>query len=222
MITLDAAGNNTPIVGVPDIVINASPGMRPPVTTVDEKIRAAVEAALKKNPKATVDELYELAKGISRSVTRMNKRQFHARYPLQIKRRAKKGAAKVAGAKAKAAPRKKAKTARKKAAAKKPAAKKTAAGAGKAAAKKAVVRKTKAAAKRVRTAARKARAAAARKAAPASAATPAPQLDREAIRKTFLRFASDLTGAEARKDLVKVLAGVDRYVDEVVKAVEAK
>lgn len=202
------------------------------MATVDEKIRAAVAAALKKNPQATVDELYDLGKSISRSVAKMNKRQFHARYPLQIKRKAKIAARKATGAKPKA----------------KVARKKRAATGGKAAVKKAgvarkkaVTKKAKAAARKTTAAARKARAASG-KAAPAkrgaagrkkllrrkaragaaAPAAPAPQLDRDAIRKTFLRFASDLTGAEARKDLVKVLAGVDRYVDEVVKAVAAK
>jgi hypothetical protein len=41
---------------------------------------------------------------------------------------------------------------------------------------------------------------------------------REAVRASFLKFASDLAAADARKDLVRVVAGVDRYVDEVLKA----
>jgi hypothetical protein len=41
---------------------------------------------------------------------------------------------------------------------------------------------------------------------------------RDAIRGLFLKFAGDLTGAEEKKDLVKVLAGVDRYVDEAIAA----
>lgn len=42
---------------------------------------------------------------------------------------------------------------------------------------------------------------------------------REAVRHTLLSFASDLAGAQERKDLVKVLADVDKYVDRVMKAV---
>lgn len=42
--------------------------------------------------------------------------------------------------------------------------------------------------------------------------------DRDAVRDTLLRFAGEVAGAEQRKDLVKVLAGVDKYVDEVLKA----
>ena len=74
----------------------------------DPKIMALVEAELKKNPDASVDALYSLAKKTSRAVGRMSLRQFHARYPLQIKRRA--GAA---GRKAK--PRKSAAKTRRKA-----------------------------------------------------------------------------------------------------------
>ena len=40
---------------------------------------------------------------------------------------------------------------------------------------------------------------------------------REKIRELFLDFASDLTSAEQRSELVKVLAGVDSYVDRVIE-----
>ena len=45
-----------------------------------------------------------------------------------------------------------------------------------------------------------------------------PETDREAVRAQFLKFASDITAAETRRDLVRVLANVDKYVDAVVKA----
>ncbi len=41
---------------------------------------------------------------------------------------------------------------------------------------------------------------------------------RDAVRTTLLSFATDVTAAEDKKELVEVLAGVDRYVDEVWKA----
>jgi hypothetical protein len=44
-------------------------------------------------------------------------------------------------------------------------------------------------------------------------------VDRDEVRAQFLSFASDIAAAEARKDLVKVLANVDKYVDAVAKAV---
>lgn len=46
----------------------------------------------------------------------------------------------------------------------------------------------------------------------------ANQSRRDALREVFLRFASNLASAEERKDVVRVLAGVDAYVDEGLKA----
>lgn len=56
-------------------------------TTTSEKVMSMVEKELAKNPDASVDELYEKAKKVDKSVAELTKRQFHARYPLQIKRR---------------------------------------------------------------------------------------------------------------------------------------
>ena len=126
------------------------------MTEIDEKVLHAVEAALNKNPKATVDELFEVAKGVNRAVESLSKRQFHARYPLQVKR--------------KLAPRKPHRT-----------------------------RRAKGAPRRGRKA-------------------PSNGSVRDAVRASLLKFATDLAGAEARKDVVRVVAGIDRYVDEVLKA----
>lgn len=46
----------------------------------------------------------------------------------------------------------------------------------------------------------------------------ADSAQRVKVRDTFLRFASDMAAAEQRKDLVEVLASVDQYVDQVMKA----
>jgi hypothetical protein len=40
---------------------------------------------------------------------------------------------------------------------------------------------------------------------------------RDAVRQVFLQFASDLAAAEERKDLVSLIAQVDRYVDKAIK-----
>ena len=40
---------------------------------------------------------------------------------------------------------------------------------------------------------------------------------RDRVRQTFLQFAMDIVAAEERKDLVRVLAGVDNYVDQVMQ-----
>lgn len=45
---------------------------------------------------------------------------------------------------------------------------------------------------------------------------------RDAVRQVLLRFAADLSGAEQRAELVRVLAGVEGYVDDIVKAAEAR
>ncbi|MFW6206322.1 MAG: hypothetical protein ACOC5J_00140 [Gemmatimonadota bacterium] len=44
-------------------------------------------------------------------------------------------------------------------------------------------------------------------------------VQRDKIRAAFLDFATDLTSAEQRSELVSVLAEVDKYVDQVVKTV---
>ncbi|TVP74951.1 MAG: hypothetical protein EA352_09385 [Gemmatimonadales bacterium] len=41
---------------------------------------------------------------------------------------------------------------------------------------------------------------------------------REAMRDVLLQFAADLSDAEERRDLVRVLANVDKYVDGAMKA----
>jgi hypothetical protein len=59
-----------------------------------------------------------------------------------------------------------------------------------------------------------------RKAAPAQAAPAAVgSANREAVRQVLLGFATEIVSvADQPKNLVKVLANVDRYVDRVVKS----
>ena len=122
---------------------------------IDERVMALVETELEKNPSVSVRDLQQRATEILPDIERLSPRQFHARYPLQIKRRKNRALRRIEGLAGRGTGRSKP-------------------GGGKP--------------------------------------------DREAIRATFLRFASDLTAAEARKDLVRVLAGVDRYVDQVIRA----
>jgi hypothetical protein len=129
------------------------------VAEIDEKVMEFVKETLEKSPKINLDELFERAKGISAGVAGLTKRQFNARYPLQVKRRL------AQATRPKRTGRKKSPTR----------------GSSR------------------RTSASKAEA------------------SRDAIRQVLLRFATDLAGADERKDLVKVLAGVDGYVDEVFK-----
>ena len=126
---------------------------------VDDKVMSAVEAALKDNPSASVDELFEIARGINPETGELSKRQFHARYPLQVKRKMNPG-------------------------------------------KRRRRRKVKAAAQ--------------------GGAKVRGTASREAVRSAFLKFATELAGAEERKDVVRVVADVDSYVDEVLEAVGKK
>jgi hypothetical protein len=142
----------------------------------DEKVMAMVEAELKKNPNISVDELQKKATKINKQVSSLTARQFHARYPLQVKRR-------KASGKRSTTP---------------------------------TARKTAAKSPRSRRASRRG---SAKASSPAPAAPAATQgADRDAIRSAFLSFATDLAAAEERKDVVKVLAGVDKYVDQVARA----
>jgi hypothetical protein len=138
-------------------------GRESDVAEVDEKVMTFVEETLEKRPKIQLEELFEKAKRVSDSVRDLSKRQFNARYPLQVKRR------------------------------------RSQASRGKATRRKGVGG-SKRAAKDTRG----------RKGSTGS---------RESVRQVFLQFATDITGAEDRKDLVRVLASVDAYVDQVMKGV---
>jgi len=139
------------------------------VAEVDAKVMKFVEETLKKTPTIELEDLFDRAKNVSSSMAQLTKRQFNARYPLQVKRR-------TAQAKRKT-------------------------GTGRKAATKAAARK-------------KSRTSRGRK-----ASSSAVDGGREKVRQVLLGFATDITGAEERKDLVKVLADVDRYVDQIMKGV---
>jgi hypothetical protein len=119
---------------------------------VDPTVMSAVEAAIHENPSATVDELFALAKELNPATAELSKRQFHAQYPLQVKRRMQ-------------PPRRRR-------------------------------RKLNKNIERMMH----------------------DGTVREAVRAAFLSFASDLAAAEDRKDVVHVVASVDRYVEEVLEA----
>lgn len=147
------------------------------MAATDEKVMAMVERELKKDPEISVEQLQKKGAAINSSVSSLTARQFHARYPLQIKRR------KAIARKGGSAPKK-------------------------------PRRRRKGATRRKK----KTRASGRSTAAPAASASASTSVDRDAVRGSFLTFASELAAAEERKDVVKVLAGVDKYVDQVVKA----
>ena len=120
---------------------------------IDDKVMDAVERELKKNPDASVDELQAMATKINKSMAELTKRQFHARYPLQVKR-------KMSPSK----PRKK-------------------------------TRKTTRSTKK----------------------TAGSEGQRAKVRAVLLKLAAELAAAEERAAAVRVVAGIDSYVDEVLK-----
>jgi hypothetical protein len=131
----------------------------------DEKVMAWVEAELAKNPDAPSGVLFEAAKEKFPSIASLSIRQFHARYPLQVKR---------------------------KASASKPR-------------------------KRTRDAGRRGATTGRAGTRDRRSKTPPPDA-REAVRAVLMRFATELASADAKADVVKVLARTDRYVDDVLSA----
>jgi hypothetical protein len=132
---------------------------------VDERVMSFVEDVLTKDPGIQLEDLFAQTREAYRSIGTLSKRQFNARYPLQVKRRralAQKGSG-----------GERVKTQR----------------AG------------------TRTKGRRL----------SSSAEP-----RDMVRQVLLRFATDIAAAEERKDLVKVLAGVDEYVDDVMRGVSGR
>ena len=135
-----------------------------------DKVMALVEKHLAKNPKVSNADLFERAKKVDAAVGKLSLRQFHAKYPLQVKRRR--------------APKKRP------AARRRPAA-------------------------RPRPAARSRRPRAPRKPVVSAA-------NRDAVRKSLLKFAKDVSAATNKTETIDILANVDKYVDEIMKAAGAK
>lgn len=189
----------------------------------DEKAYAAVEEALKRNPDATLDEVWDAAKAASPSVGKIGRREFNARYPLQVKRRLQRqaegggGAGKTRGGAKRAAGTKRAGA--KRATGNKRRARRAASPAGASDATESGDAKAAKPARRRPGRPRGSSRKAAASAAPATPAASGGTVDREAIRKEFLSFATELVNAgDQPKNLVKVLAGVDSYVNRVAKA----
>ncbi len=120
---------------------------------VNQKVMSMVEEELAKKPDLSTDALFEKAKAVDKGMEKLTKRQFNARYPLQVKR--------------KRAPARKRSAGRRRAGGRRPA---------------------------------------------------AGEARRGAVRDALLRFAMDIASAEGKSDVVGVIAGLDRYVDDVLKA----
>lgn len=160
-------------------------------TTTDAEVMSWVEGQLKDNPDVSVDELLAGAVKLNAGIGELTKRQFHARYPLQVKRAARRAADAAAGIK----PRRR----RRKPAAPAPEPEPAA--------------EAPAPAPEPEPAPQP-------EPAPAPAAEPAPEpapagIDREAVRKMMFGFAADITAAEDTSGVVRVLAAMDDYIDRI-------
>lgn len=163
----------------------------------NEKVFARVRQELANNPNLGSKELYDLAQGVEKSIGQDSLQQFHARYVLPIKRE--KGGQRKAKATAKATP-------------------------GKGRRKAAAAAPSKRAAAKPAEAARPAAATPSAPAAPRgrkprrSSSAPASASNRSQVRALLLQFAQELTDADSRSSLVKVLGKVDSYVDRIAPA----
>lgn len=160
-------------------------------TTTDAEVMSWVEGQLKDNPDVSVDELLAGAVKLNAGIAELTKRQFHARYPLQVKRAARRAADAAAGIK----PRRR----RRKPAAPAPEPEPAAAAPAPAPEPEPAPQPEP---------------------APAPAAAPAPEpapagIDREAVRKMMFGFAADITAAEDTSGVVRVLAAMDDYIDRI-------
>jgi hypothetical protein len=128
--------------------------------TIDS-VMSMVEAELKKNSDVSNETLYEKARKIDGSIGDLTLRQFHARYPLQVKRR-------MAATGKRGRGRKKSRTGGR---------------------RKAAV---------------------------------APNANRQAVRDVLLRFARDVSAADGKAAMIDLVTGLDKYVDQVLKAADGR
>ena len=157
-----------------------------------DRVMEMVEAELAKNPSISSEELYKRAQDVDASIGDLNLRQFHARYPLQVKRRAARAGKATAEAAKVEAP--KAETTRAESA---PAAPRRG-------------RRAEQPKPRRRSLRRQ----------PTAPEPPAatPTINREVIRAALLQFAEAVAAADDAAELVKVVGSVERYVDRVARA----
>lgn len=155
---------------------------------IDAEVMEFVEKTLAAQPDIPAGELYSAAQQVAPSVGELDRRQFNARYVLQVKRRR---AAAAGGVAARGARRPRA----------------TSDGEVR---KSRGVRGSKARTAPLNGAAKAPVRRRSRKGAGAEA--------RDGVRQVLLSFASALVSAEERKELVAVLAGVDGYVDRALEA----
>ncbi|HUF69844.1 MAG TPA: hypothetical protein VMM79_14465 [Longimicrobiales bacterium] len=186
-----------------------------------DRVMDMVRREVAKNPDVKSGELYEKAKKLDRSMSSLSLRQFHARYPLQVKR-----ALALGGGKRRKKPangrRKKPANGRRKGAA----GRKTAGASTTAAKKRKVTRKRTAAKKRPgRPAKKRGRRAGSDAGAPqrrrrGPGRPPAVLVtgERGTVRAVLLEFAGEVVNADSKADMISVISRMDHWVDRVVRA----
>lgn len=168
------------------------------------RVMDMVRRELEKDRDVATDDLFQKAVKIDGSVSDLTTRQFHAKYPLQVKRAMKRGGS----GKKRSRATKRAKSAKRARGGRttKKAAKQTRRSRKTAQRKSATTKRASRPRKRTR------RATAAT--APASGSTSA----RDAVRRLLLQFGKEIAGADGKADMLDVLTGVDGWVDRVVAA----
>lgn len=156
-----------------------------------QRVMDMVRREIQKNPAVGSQELFDKAKKMDGSMNSLNIRQFHAGYPLQVKRLLKptpKGAAvKTPARRGPGRPRKI-----------------PAAPAVTAAAKTPVRRRRRRA-----------------PATPTAGAAAPARAGRDTVRSILIKFAGEVAAADGKADVVQVIGGMDRYVDQVLRAASA-
>ena len=189
-----------------------------------DRVMDMVRREVAKNPDVKSGVLYEQARKLDRSMSSLSLRQFHARYPLQVKRAMALGGGKRRKKPANGRRKKPANGRRKGAAGRK------AAGASPTAAKKRkVTRKRTVAKKRPGRPAKSTK----RRGRPARSAAVAPQRrrrgpgrppavlvtgERGTVRAVLLEFAGEVVNADSKADMISVISRMDHWVDRVVRA----
>lgn len=163
----------------------------------NERVMEMVRREVRKNPDVPSQELFDKAKKMDSGIGRLDIRQFHASYPLQVKRLLKKSAGGRRGAK-RAAPARRGPGRPRKTRAPAKAAAKTA--------------KKTPAGRRRRTAATK---------AAAGTTTTSARGGRDTVRSILIKFAGEVAAADQKADVVQVIGSMDRYVDQVMRAATA-
>lgn len=179
----------------------------------NERVMEMVRRELEKDPSVGNEKLQEKAARIDPSLAQLTTRQFHAKYPLQVKRAKKRGggssAAAKRGGRARKATKRSAGSARK---GTKRGRRSAAGGRARQAASTPAPANGRRRRKAAGEGARKRRAGGRRQ-----AAAPAAASGREGVRAVLLDFARQVAAANERADLIDVVSAVDGWVDRIME-----